>query len=356
MSERFPWENWSLGFDLDIEEVQKAEALGFSEYWTGEHHAIPYEATADPLLMLSKASAVTERIKLAPGIIQAPIHDPFKTAERLAQVDHLSHGRLIYGIGGGTVPELDLFNVDREEKRERMTEFIDIVETYHTAEGKISYDGDFWQYEDREIMMQPYQRPHPTIAIPGATSPYSFELSAWEGYIPLSISYTMTHGSENPEYHSLVEQAETMRQAARDAGNDPADVFDRWRVFREVYVAESREQAIEDIREGATETYLNFLRDNAGFGPMMKTDPDMDDDEVTLEYLIDESPWIVGSPEDCIRQIEALQDEIGDFGHMVITSRKSWMPTDKWYRSLERFARYVMPAFKERAQPASTPY
>jgi len=79
--------------------------------------------------MLAKASAVTDRIMLAPGIVQAPIHDPFKTAERLAQVDHLSHGRLIYGIGGGTVPELEMFNVDREEKRDRMTEFIEIVET-----------------------------------------------------------------------------------------------------------------------------------------------------------------------------------------------------------------------------------
>jgi len=54
--------------------------------------------------------------------------------------------------------------------------------------------------------------------------------------------------------------------------------------------------------------------------------------------------------------IEELRDEIGDFGRMIIVSRKSWMPTDRWYRSLERFARYVMPAFKENTQPASTPY
>jgi len=356
MSERFPWENWSLGFDLDIDEIQKAEALGFSEYWTGEHHAIPYEAAADPLLMLAKASAVTDRIMLAPGIVQAPIHDPFKTAERLAQVDHLSHGRLIYGIGGGTVPELEMFNVDREEKRDRMTEFIEIVETYHREDEPVTYDGDFWSYSERQIMMQPHQRPHPPIAVPGATSPYSFELAGREGYIPLSISYTMANGRENPEFHSLVEQAETMREAAADAGNDPDEVIDRWRVFREVYVAESREQALEDIREGATETYLNFLRDNAGFAPMMKTDPEMDDEEVTLEYLIDESPWIIGSPDECIEQIEELRDEIGDFGRMIIVSRKSWMPTDRWYRSLERFARYVMPAFKENTQPASTPY
>ena len=356
MSERFPRENWSLGFDLDIEEVRKAEELGFSEYWTGEHHAIPYEATADPLLMLAKASATTERIKLAPGIIQAPIHDPFKTAERLAQLDHLTHGRLIYGIGGGTAPELDLFGVDKDEKRERTSEFIDIVETYHRNDDEVSYDGDFWQYDDRRIMMQPYQRPHPPIAIPGATSPNSFEMAGRHGYIPLSISYTMAHGRENDAFHSLTEQAESIRGAATEADRDPDDAIDRWRVYREVYVAESREQAIADIRSGATETYLDFLRDATGFGPMMKTDPEMDDEEITLEYLIDEAPWIVGSPEDCIEQIQELRNDIGEFGNLVIVSRKSWMPTDMWYRSLERFARYVMPAFKENAQSAYAPY
>ena len=139
MSERYPWENWSLGLDLDIEELQRVEELGFDEYWTGEHHAIPFEGTADPLLMLAKGTAVTDRIKLAPGVVPAPFHDPFKTAERLAQLDHMSHGRMIYGIGNGTLPDLQLFGEDPETKRQKMEEFIDIVATYHREDGPVAY-------------------------------------------------------------------------------------------------------------------------------------------------------------------------------------------------------------------------
>ena len=354
-AERHPRENWSLGLDLDIEEMKTAERLGFDEFWAGEHHAIPHEASADPLLLLAKGAAETERITLAPGVIQAPVHDPFKTAERLAQLDHLSHGRLLYGIGGSAAPELDFFGLPSDEKRPRMKEFIDIVETYHTADGPVAYDGDFWQYDDREIMLQPYQRPHPRVAIPGSTSPYSFELAARREYIPMSISYSLMHGDKNPKVHSLTEQAETMRETAREVGRDPEAPIRDWRIFREVYVAESREQAIADIRSGATETFLDYLRDTAGLGIFMKEDEDMADEEITLEYLIDNAPWIVGSPEECIEQIEEMRDELGDFGALGILSRKSWMPTDMWYRSLERFARYVMPAFKENTRSSAAP-
>jgi len=354
-AERYPWENWSLGLDLDIEEMQVAERLGFDEFWAGEHHAIPHEASADPLLLLAKGAAETDRIRLGPGVVQAPIHDPFKTAERLAQLDHMSHGRMLYGIGGSAAPELDFFNIPPEEKRPRTKEFIDIVETYHTADGPVAYDGDFWQYDEREIMLQSRQQPHPPIAIPGSTSPYSFELAARKGYMPMSISYSLMHGDENPKVHSLTEQAETMRETAREVGCDPEAPIGDWRIFREVYVAESREQAIEDIRSGATQTFLDYLRDTVGLGMFMKENDDMPDEEVTLEYLIDNAPWIVGSPEDCIQQIEEMQDILGEFGGLGILSRKSWMPTDKWYRSLERFARYVMPAFKDEARSAGAP-
>jgi len=356
MSERYPWENWSLGLDLDIEELQRVEELGFDEYWTGEHHAIPFEGTADPLLMLAKGTAVTDRIKLAPGVVPAPFHDPFKTAERLAQLDHMSHGRMIYGIGNGTLPDLQLFGEDPETKRQKMEEFIDIVATYHREDGPVAYDGDFWQYDEREIMLNSRQQPHPPIAIPGATRPNSFELATRNGYIPLSISYTMQSGRANPDVHSLVEQAETMRETAREAGVDPDDVLDRWRILREVYVAESREQAIEDIREGANQTYIKMLRDQAGYAPMMKEDPSMADEEITLEYLVESGPWIVGSPEECIEQIEQMKQKLGEFGQLVIVSRKSWMPTDKWYRSLERFARYVIPAFRDADAPSAAPH
>jgi limonene 1,2-monooxygenase len=83
----------------------------------------------------------------------------------------------------------------------------------------------------------------------------------------------------------------------------------------------------------------------------MKRDADMPDPEMTFEWLVENIPWIIGSPEDCIRQIHELDEEVGGFGALLANSRE-WLSTDRWYRSMELFGRYVTPAFKTREHQA----
>ena len=349
--ERRPWSNWTLGFDRDIEEIVYAEELGFDEYWIGEHHNIDWETSPDPGYMIAKASAVTDRIKLGTGVVTMPIHDPVQTAERFAFLDHLTHGRLLPGVGTGAPPELALFDVSQEGKRERMAEATAIVQEFFTADGPVSHDGRFFEFEDTQLQFRPYQRPHPPISVAGSASPFSFELAVDEGYWPMSIYYSLLHAEGNPDVNGLVDQAEIMRNRTREQGKDPEQFLGNWRIFREVYVAETREQALADIREGAEETYIDYLRDELGFADRIKRDDDMADEEVMVDYLVENTPWIVGSPEDCIRQIRELREAVGEFGSLVITSRREWVSRQQWENSLDLFARYVMPAF----QPEKTP-
>ena len=101
MPEPFPWSNWTLSYDLKLEEIAYAERFGYDEVWVGEHHTGAYENIPAPDIFIAKASALTSRIALGTGTINLPYHDPFMVAERLAFLDHLTHGRLIYGFGGG---------------------------------------------------------------------------------------------------------------------------------------------------------------------------------------------------------------------------------------------------------------
>ena len=79
----------------------------------------------------------------------------------------------------------------------------------------------------------------------------------------------------------------------------------------------------------------------------MKRDAAMPDAELTFEWMAENIPWIIGSPDDCVQQIQELREEVGGFGVLLINCR-DWVPGDSWRRSAERFARYVILAFRRR--------
>jgi limonene 1,2-monooxygenase len=139
------------------------------------------------------------------------------------------------------------------------------------------------------------------------------------------------------------------RGRARRSGIDPGAARRRWRITREVYVSDSRDQAIADIRERMQESYDYILR--LGLGAVIKRDRAMPDEALTMDWIIENMPWIIGSPRDRIRQLHELREEVGAFGCLLINQR-DWVTADKWKRSIELFARYVIPHFRARENPA----
>ena len=159
MPEPFPWSNWTLSYDLKLEEIAYAERFGYDEVWVGEHHTGAYENIPAPDIFIAKASALTSRIALGTGTINLPYHDPFMVAERLAFLDHLTHGRLIYGFGGGGLVSDKLFFQVGDEASPRMREAIDIIEL-------LVLDHRLRRLRREVLAARP--QAHPGAAVPGA--------------------------------------------------------------------------------------------------------------------------------------------------------------------------------------------
>ena len=345
MPEPFPWSSWTLSYDLKLEEIVLAERLGYDEVWVGEHHTGAYENIPAPELFVAKASALTHRIALGTGTINLPYHDPFFVAERMAFLDHLTHGRLLYGFGGGgLVSDKTFFQLDPSEGGPRLRESLDIIEALYATTEYINYDGKFWSLDRKRIQVRPYQE-RPQFALAGMSGVHNFELCGHRGYAALSIYFTPIRVEDNPDWPDLIAQGAALAGKAEEAGKDPAAARHDWRICREVYVSDSKNAAMNEIRESLRQSYDYLFK--IGLAPLMKRDASMPDAEVTFDWMVENIPWIIGSPGECTAQIRELDEQVGGFGTLLFNSRE-WVTTDRWNRSLELFARFVSPHFRER--------
>jgi limonene 1,2-monooxygenase len=241
-----------------------------------------------------------------------------------------------------------MFGLDAEEAHPKMLEAIEMIEALTASTEPYTHHGKFWQLENRRLQVRPFQE-KPPIGIAGLTGTRNFALCGERGYWPLSVYFTPISIEANPGIPDLLAHGKAMSDAGLAAGRDPEDVRSQWRISREVYVSDDRNTALNEIRAGVHGSYEYLL--GLGLGALMKRDAAMADPELTFEWMVENIPWIVGSPEDCVRQIRELDEAVGGFGVLLINSR-DWVTSDRWFRSLELFARYVMPAFRGREHQA----
>lgn len=343
MPEHPPRENMTLSFDRDVDGIVYAEKLGFHEYWVGEHHTGGFETVPVPEYIIAKASALTRNIRLGTGVVNLPYHEPFLVAERLAFLDHLTHGRLDYGFGGGGLPtDRALFQMAAEDATPRMNESLEIIWKLLTSDEPVSYEGKYWQYKNRQIQVGPHQEV-PPFAVAGLTGTHNYARCGDKGWKALSVYFAPLFADKN-QAPDLRQHAKALTEAAEKAGRDPRIARDDWRISREVYVAENKNVAMNEIREGVKRSYEYLL--GLGLGALMKQDSAMPDSDLTFEWMVETLPWVIGSPEDCVRQINEINEQVGGFGTFLINGR-DWVQTQKWNHSLELFARYVMPQFQK---------
>ena len=122
-------ENPTLAIDRDLELVEWLDRLGYDEAWIGEHHSAGWEIIASPELFMGRGRRTgTRHIKLGSGVISLPYHHPLMVADRMAQLDHMSHGRVLFGVGPGALPgDAYMMGIPHETQRERMDEALGII-------------------------------------------------------------------------------------------------------------------------------------------------------------------------------------------------------------------------------------
>ena len=93
------------GHDWDLQVLRWLDELGYQEAWIGEHHTAPWEPHPSPDLLVAQALLQTKNIRLGPGGFLLPYHHPAELANRVAMLDHLSGGRLNFGVAASRPAE-----------------------------------------------------------------------------------------------------------------------------------------------------------------------------------------------------------------------------------------------------------
>lgn len=335
-----PRENPALAFERDIALIHLADKLGFDEFYIGEHHSGGWETMPAPEMALAMAAATSHRIRLGTSVFSAPFHHPFHLAERMCFLDHLTRGRAILGVGPcSLVTDKMLFNMDDKVLYPMLHEAIDVVVRLLESDEPISHKGQYWQFENMRLQLRSYQQPRLPLAMPSAATPENLELIGRHGMIWLSPANRVARSKmTHQERWSLVEKG--AKSAGRTADRD------NWRIVTNMYLAETADQAWTDVRAGIMRETRYFS--SIGFEPLYRLHPEQTFDMFTPESVVEARDWVIGTPDDAILWIENKIEETGGFGGVFLTANE-WTSFDKISRSLEMFARYVMPRFTGRS-------
>ena len=212
--------------------ARRAEELGFESLWVPEHAVLPAGATtswpgsaegkipkvyadiADPFVALSRASAVTQRLKLGTAICLVPEHNPLLLAKRVASLDMYSGGRFLFGIGAGWLrEETEILGGDFDHRWGQTRESVLAMKELWT-QTKSEYHGKFYDFPAVYSFPRPVQRPHPPVLLGGMAEKVFQRVAAWgDGWIPNRVT---------PE--DVREGRSKLDELARAAGRDPASI------------------------------------------------------------------------------------------------------------------------------------
>ena len=209
----------------------EVERRGFDSLWFPEHSHIPvsrktpwggqegapplpeqYWRTLDQFTSLGLAVAATTTLKVASGIALLAQRDPISTAKEVATVDHLSGGRLIFGIGyGWNKEEMASHGTVFTERRALLRERVLMMKALWTEE-EASFDGDLMSLEPSWAWPKPVQKPHPPIVMGAAAGPKTIAdmVEFCDGWLP------------NAARMDIADHVARVRDAVAAAGRDPA--------------------------------------------------------------------------------------------------------------------------------------
>ena len=94
-------QNPTLALERDLDLMEHLDSLGFDEAWIGEHHSAGYEIIASPEVFIAAAAQRTKHLRLGTGVSSLPYHQPLMLADRMVLLDHLTRGRVMFGVGPG---------------------------------------------------------------------------------------------------------------------------------------------------------------------------------------------------------------------------------------------------------------
>lgn len=332
----------AAAFAEGFEQVDAAERFGLDALWLAELHIAPGQSVlASPLVVAAAIAGRTQRIRIGTAVQVLPLCHPLRLAEEVASLDHISQGRVIFGVGRSGFPWVyDAYGVPYAESRERFAETLAILQAAWTEE-RFSYAGKFYRFRDIALVPKPLQKPWPEIRI-AATSADTFPAIGALGY-PIFCAVRLGTLSE------LGPNIRAYRKAYAAAGHDG-----RGKVFLRVplYVGETEARARAEP-EVSVMTFYRYLGKQLAASAAAAGARAIEQRAERGQRLIDIS-WdevqrdkvIVGTPDQVAARLRALQDELGLDGILAEMNCGRLIPHAQVMASLRLLCEAIMPRFR----------
>jgi alkanesulfonate monooxygenase SsuD/methylene tetrahydromethanopterin reductase-like flavin-dependent oxidoreductase (luciferase family) len=322
-----------------IEQVRFAEELGYDCFWFTEHHFGTHGINSSILSWAAYVAGITRRIRIGTAVVVAPLYQPVRLAEEIAQVDLVSDGRLELGIGSGyRFDEFRGLNISPEDSRPMFMEVLEILFKAWTGE-PFSHTGKYYSVpEGISVRPTPLQKPHPPLWFP-ALSPKTIEWVVKMG------SRLMTATTGALSVNDLVRMRETFNQLldqAEQRSND-AELY----IHVPIHVTEKSFAGIEATlggpcrRFGEAASSGGTIYQQSSAGPQGPLSPG--EGFSFKDYF--ETHAIMGTPQFCVDKIADWWQRL-QFTHLTCMFNFG-LPHALVMEQMESFARNVIPSIRD---------
>lgn len=252
----------------------------------------------------------------------------------------------MFGVAASGLPsDWAMFGVDGMSgtNREMTREALDIILRLWGDEPSFEHKGKFWNVAKPEMMygflkphIKPLQQPHPPIGVAGLSkNSDTLKMAGEHGFLPLSLNL-------NPAY--VATHWAAVEEGAKRTGRTPHRRD--WRMVREVFVAETDEEAwrlsVGGMMGRMMREYFLPLLGNFGFLEYLKHDPSVPDSDVTPEYCAEHN-WLIGSPATVAKKMERVYNDVGGFGNLLVFGFDYLDNPGAWHNSLRLLQTEVAP-------------
>ncbi|CAI8012916.1 Limonene 1,2-monooxygenase [Geodia barretti] len=216
-----------------------------------------------------------------------------------------------------------------------MDEALGIILRLFTEDEPITYKSDWFELREAMLQLRPYQRPYMPLSVASVQSPAGVAMAGKYGASVLTITVPRDPSAGPSNLKGLWDIAE-------NSAAEHGQTVDRheWRLAVPCYLADDRDQALEEVKMGAGRYLREYSEGTNGRkaafdGPL----------EGVAEFMRDNGSWIIGTPDDCIESLNRLAEQSGGYGGFLVQTI-DWAPREKMLHSFELMARYVMPHFQ----------
>jgi alkanesulfonate monooxygenase SsuD/methylene tetrahydromethanopterin reductase-like flavin-dependent oxidoreductase (luciferase family) len=331
-------------FMQDTQLAVEAEAMGFDYVGPVEHHFTDYAACPDPFGMLSWVAAKTSKIELITAAVILPWNNPLRVVEQAIQLDILSGGRLILGMGRGAARrEFRSFGADLKDSREVFDEAALIIMN-GVETGIVEADTKWFKIPRTEIRPRPFKSFKDRL-VQVTMSPSSVEVAARYGLQALRFSQgDWRHAiPEINHYRSMFEEHNGRKPPPFIISDfvlvheDKAEVARRTdkyfaRMFETVANHyEFMSDHFKNLPSYSTYEYMGRAAEAAGGA-----------DKAYRDYI---GGNMIGTPEQLVEHHKERLSMVGDYECLANFSFGG-LPYEDVYKQMKLFADKVMPHFK----------